>query len=82
MTGAVVETPVQADVERIAREIESYLSAHPDAADTAEGITTWWVSLVDRAATLPQVEAALHILVQQGRVRRQMLPDGNCLYSL
>jgi hypothetical protein len=31
-------------VEAIASEIIEYLRSHPDAADTAEGITQWWLS--------------------------------------
>ena len=31
------------EIQNVAREIESYLSMHPNAADTLEGVVKWWL---------------------------------------
>ena len=71
--------PPDPEVERIALEIERYVSLHPTAADTLEGIARWWV--VRGQPELNSVEAALEWLVQRGLLQRRALPDGNSLYS-
>jgi hypothetical protein len=79
-TDAIVNRPPpDPEVERIALELEHYVSLHPTAADTPEGIARWW--LVDHGSpAVNHVEAALDLLVQRGSLRRQVLPDGNSLY--
>lgn len=68
------------------REIESsvvdYLRGHPDAADTLEGIVSWWLPLQRYAVGKARIEAVLTRLVDAGVVRRACLPDGGMLYSL
>ena len=68
------------DVEQIARDIEGYLSRHPEAADTAEGIARWWLIQSQVEAQLPRLEFALELLVNRGVLIRRRLPDGNCVY--
>jgi hypothetical protein len=77
----VTNSPTGPDVERIAQEVERYIAANPDAADTVEGIARWWLMLADVEAALMRVEAALDLLVRRGVMSRQLLPDGNCVYS-
>lgn len=54
------------DIERISDEIQRYLQKHPNAADTAEGITKWWLTRqrYEEAAIL--VRKALESLVERG----------------
>lgn len=59
--------------------IEAHLESHPQAADSAEGVATWWLG--GMAASAPEVERALASLVQRQRVRCVRLADGTCLYS-
>ena len=60
--------------------IEAHLSAHPQAADSAEGVARWWLSGQGMATTALELEVALNRLVQQQRLRRVQLADGNTLY--
>ena len=70
-----------ADVERIAAAIGDYLAAHPDGADSAEGIAGWWLPTLGVVTTIEDTEAALELLVQRGLVRRQRSTDGREVYA-
>lgn len=69
-----------AEVEGIARDLEMYVSLHPTAADTADGIARWWLDRREQPA-LSRVEAALEMLVNRGLLARTSLPDGRAVYS-
>jgi len=68
------------EVERIALEVERYVSCHPAAADTAHGIARWWLAGTMQPC-LVHMDAALERLVRRGVLTRHQLPDGNCVYS-
>jgi hypothetical protein len=70
----------QARGDRIAEAIKDYLSRHPDAADSAEGIAKWWLPGLDARATVADVEQQLEHLHRLGLVDKQILPDGRALY--
>ena len=57
-------------VSEIAERIERYLAQRPEAADTAEGISKWWLSSPHGADALPAVLAALLQLEARGVVIR------------
>jgi len=57
-------------VSEIAERIERYLTQRPEAADTAEGISTWWLSSPLGLDALPAVLAALAQLEARGVVVR------------
>ncbi len=59
--------------------IEAHLESHPQAADSAEGVTLWWLGGI--AVSAQEVERALLSLVRHGRVRCVRLADGTSLYS-
>lgn len=65
----------------IPRLIVAYLSAHPRAADSADGIRRWWLGPSGAAVRLDEVEQALATLVDQGQVRQVRIADGTLLYS-
>jgi len=67
-------------VKTVADEIARYLYAHPDAADTLDGIRRWWLPRVRLEETAAQIEEALDELVRRGVVVRQVLADGTVLY--
>ena len=69
------------DVELIAAAVEDYLAAHPDGADSADGIAGWWLPALGVVATIEDTEAALELLVQRGLVRRQRSADGREVYA-
>lgn len=55
-------------VVSVAREIERYLEVHPQAADSLEGIATWWISKQRIRSELEVVRAALEQLARSGIV--------------
>jgi hypothetical protein len=68
-------------IENVAMEIGRYLHAHPDAADSAEGVRHWWLTHENAKVALTVVEAALGRLISQGVVRMRVLADGTRIYS-
>jgi hypothetical protein len=48
--------------------IEAYLEAHPDSADTVEGVHQWWIQWPDIAESITVTAAALLQLQQAHRI--------------
>ena len=71
----------EAVLSRLKDEILNYLCTHPQAADTVEGIGSWWLPQPDGEAALAGVQRALDDLVTQGLVRKTTLADGAALYA-
>ncbi len=68
------------DVLALAEEIAAYLDSHPDAADSFEGIVTWWLDRQRYARAKRSVERALERLQAHGLVRIDETPAGR-IYS-
>ena len=68
-------------VSGIAERIERYLMQRPEAADTAEGISSWWLSSPLGADALPAVLAALLQLEARGVVVRMEREGGATIYG-
>lgn len=68
-------------VAQIAERIEGYLKQRPEAADTAEGISTWWLPSPLGPDALPTVVAALRQLEARGIVVRMERSGGVTIYS-
>lgn len=66
----------------ITDEIVRYLSAHPNAADTVKGITTWWLAREGGIPDVQEVEAALEYLVIKGVLAKRVKADGEAIYGL
>lgn len=66
---------------RLSGAILCYLRAHPQAADTADGIMEWWLPRHHHAEAVERVQAALDQLVAQGWVEKIVLADGTVLYA-
>jgi hypothetical protein len=61
--------PGSEQTTRLCRQILEYLAKHPNARDTAGGITQWWLTGIDGFnATETDVQAALNRLVSRGWV--------------
>jgi Fe2+ or Zn2+ uptake regulation protein len=62
-------------------EILRYLRAHPQAADTVDGIVMWWLPRQRYEEAIDRVQHALDDLVARGWVEKVTLVDGTVLYS-
>lgn len=65
----------------IAEIIDRYVSRHPNAADTLEGVRSWWIAHHQPRASLEDVQRALDHLVARGRLARVTLADGTTVYT-
>lgn len=66
----------------LAGEILDYLIRHPQAKDTVEGITEWWLLEQRIKNALIEVKAALNELVAKGFVVAQQNGDKRIHYGL
>jgi hypothetical protein len=64
----------------IAGIIERYLTDHPRAADTPEGIRSWWVARQRFGDSVDEVQKALDYLVARRRLASSVLPDGTVIF--
>ena len=67
--------------EAVAAAIMDYLSAHPMATDSADGVQRWWIGERCAGLSLEEVESALDRLVERNLLRRLRLMDGTELYA-
>ena len=72
---------IDINVQQIADEIECYLNNHPNAADTIEGITKWWLSEQNIEASSSIVQQALNYLGSKSVVKCNANLSGNKVYS-
>jgi hypothetical protein len=63
------------------QEIRGYLDAHPDAADTIDGVIQWWLSPAFASASRDAVRRALERLVAEAKVVSHVLVDGAVVYA-
>jgi uncharacterized protein YcaQ len=68
-------------IATIAQQVRDYLSTHPRAADTLEGISGWWLPQQDGQASPELVQQALDYLVSRNEVVRVRSADGHVLYA-
>jgi len=70
------------DMTEVAREILAYLSDHPDASDTREGIIAWW--LMERRIKHQSllVQETLAKLVEQGILFETQIDKSPPVYGL
>jgi hypothetical protein len=65
------------------REVLSYLEAHPNAADTLEGITAWWLEQRRIRHGVEIVSGAIERLIDRGAVEKLRRRDeGSTLFRL
>jgi len=69
------------DVQQIADQIDFYLKNHPNAADTIEGITKWWLSGQGIEVSSLIVQQALNHLGSKSVVKCNASLSGNKVYS-
>jgi len=62
--------------------ILNYLRKNPDAGDTLEGITRWWLEQEKIEISVDRVVEALESLVQKGEIRVQKVKGGSTFYKV
>jgi hypothetical protein len=72
---------VNGRVRAIEELVARYMAEHPHAADTVEGIRSWWIATDMPDASRVEVQAAVERLVASGTLSRTALPEGASLYS-
>jgi hypothetical protein len=69
-------------IEAIADEIERYVNARPDSADTVEGIGKWWIEHTRLEESLDLIGKAIEKLVGNGTLKKIGNSDGTVVYSI
>lgn len=69
------------EIKRVADEIENYLTNHPNAADTAEGIINWWFLKQQYDISSQLVQQALDYLVLNSVLEFKTNLSGHKIYS-
>ena len=73
-------TTQPANVTEVEETILRYITAHPDACDSLEGICSWWLARQRQEDARRDVVAALEHLVASGRIQAWTGRDGLTLY--
>ena len=68
------------DIAGIAGAINRYLATHPEASETLEGVTRWWLTRQRYTDSLASVQSALDLLERKGEVDKLCLSGGTVLY--
>ena len=72
---------MDADTDMLYERIASYLRQHPNAADTLEGVQSWWLRDVRGQADRRAVQQAIDRLVEDGVLSRSTAPGGRIVYA-
>lgn len=72
---------VDARVEAIGLEIQSYLDTRPGAVDSIDGIVEWWLPRIRMEEHRELVQIALDRLVQRGALSQHQVPGGSVVYQ-
>jgi hypothetical protein len=67
-------------MEDLAATILRYVEANPDACDTVEGISDWWIPRQTSVQSRGEVLAALELLSARGLIDTRTGVDGQVLY--
>lgn len=79
--GSVPKINTNNDIHIIAEEISDYLADHPKAADSLEGVASWWLTRQRYERAEDIVQRALEQLVTQGVVKKVSHQGGKTVYS-
>lgn len=61
--------------DEITTMILNYLQKHPEAGDTVEGITRWWLEFERVEQNVGKVASALERLIEKGLLRKVKYRD-------
>lgn len=69
------------DIEEIAHKIRRYLSDHPNAADSLDGVVHWWLARQQVELSAEKVKMALDYLVSNDLMSRTTTAGGKEVYA-
>ena len=75
-----VATKENDDITSLAEEIVRYLENHPNAADTVNGITNWWITRQRYEESAARVRLALEFLEKEKKITKRELPGKEIVY--
>ncbi len=62
--------------------ILNYLRKNPNAGDTLEGISKWWLDFEKIDIKVDEVSEVLETLIKEGKVKRQVIDGDNHIYKI
>jgi len=62
--------------------ILNYLQKNPDAGDTLEGISKWWLEIERTEISVDEVAEVLESLVQRGLIRVHKVKNGTSIFKI
>lgn len=68
--------------EEISKKILDYLQKNPDAGDTLEGISRWWVQSECVEQSVDKVARVLESLSKKGLISKQEVKGSRPLYKV
>lgn len=68
------------EVFQLANEISRYLAQREGAADTFDGLVTWWLFRQRLAEAENKVRLAVQYLCDNGVIHKRTLADGTVIY--
>jgi hypothetical protein len=80
--GSVPLKMYKVDKSQIAEDILRYLTKHPRAQDTIEGISEWWLLEQDIGRRTAEVREAVAVLVSDGLIIESRNNDARPLYRI
>lgn len=77
-----MEAAVEKRTEKISRMIIDYLRKNPEAGDTLEGITRWWLNMERIDLSVKEVAQALESLREQDVITINKTRGGTTFYKI
>ncbi|MEO0442571.1 MAG: hypothetical protein AAFZ92_02370 [Pseudomonadota bacterium] len=68
------------DVLYLSSEISAYLTEREGAADTFEGLVSWWLFRQKMINIEEKMRSAIQYLCTQGVIKKRTLSDGSIVY--
>jgi hypothetical protein len=75
-------SPLNKKQEEISSMILNYLRKNPDAGDTLEGISKWWLESERVHRSVNDVAEALNTLIKKGSVKSDEVKGGSPIYKI
>ncbi len=70
------------EIAELRQQILNYLLAHPEAADTVEGISKWWIGSKSEPVPREILEKVLGELLADRKIAKYENPHGSAIYTL